>query len=255
MTVVLFGSGWNPLSAVVADFFFQRGELGLVVLPGRAPRTSIGGTVHFLGMLLTAAERGFHLCLSKSNIKRRGRCLSLAEYLNQHSDIQRIRMKGATHTLQAVIEKSGLTGSMTDDLWIVCCVFPQKIPTDLGVSIPMINIHPGVLPENRGPNPYFWALAEGHDTAGITFHSMTAEMDRGEILYRACFPIPRPCSERDLEAITATKLADSLPEFWIDRKKFWKNRKPQSGGTYYPMPTAGHRRIYQRPWVFSAPRT
>lgn len=44
------------------------------------------------------------------------------------------------------------------------------------------NIHFGLLPQEQGPDPIFWALRNGKSESGITIHRMTEELDKGPIL-------------------------------------------------------------------------
>ncbi len=54
-------------------------------------------------------------------------------------------------------------------------------------KIACINIHHGLLPEQRGTMCDLWALAEGSD-AGISIHEMTEKIDDGSILARQIMP-------------------------------------------------------------------
>ena len=45
-----------------------------------------------------------------------------------------------------------------------------------------INIHTGSLPRYRGMLPVFWQLFDRCDTIGITIHTMTVELDLGQIV-------------------------------------------------------------------------
>jgi len=50
----------------------------------------------------------------------------------------------------------------------------------------VVNVHPGLLPELRGIQPYFWALAARHRCAGATIHLIEDEtIDTGRVLARA----------------------------------------------------------------------
>ncbi|OIO31451.1 MAG: hypothetical protein COS94_04600 [Candidatus Hydrogenedentes bacterium CG07_land_8_20_14_0_80_42_17] len=44
------------------------------------------------------------------------------------------------------------------------------------------NIHPSLLPNYRGHNPYFYAIRDGLKETGITVHSLSEELDCGDIL-------------------------------------------------------------------------
>ena len=76
-----------------------------------------------------------------------------------------------------------LLGSVEPDL-VVCMGFPWKIPPD-ALAVPRLgwlNGHPSLLPRHRGPLPVAWAIRDGDEEIGITFHRMDAELDTGPIL-------------------------------------------------------------------------
>ncbi|MFD1952571.1 MupA/Atu3671 family FMN-dependent luciferase-like monooxygenase [Sphingomonas arantia] len=52
-----------------------------------------------------------------------------------------------------------------------------------------INFHDGVLPDYAGLNTPAWALLNGERRHGVTWHAMTAEVDRGNILVTRSFGI------------------------------------------------------------------
>ncbi len=47
-----------------------------------------------------------------------------------------------------------------------------------------INCHPSLLPQNRGANPYFWAIYQGKEKSGVTFHLMDEGFDTGKIIFQ-----------------------------------------------------------------------
>jgi methionyl-tRNA formyltransferase len=76
-----------------------------------------------------------------------------------------------------------LLASVDPDL-VVCMGFPWKIPP-AALAVPRLgwlNGHPSLLPRHRGPLPVAWAIREGDEEIGITFHLMDAELDTGPIL-------------------------------------------------------------------------
>jgi methionyl-tRNA formyltransferase len=76
-----------------------------------------------------------------------------------------------------------LLASVEPDL-VVCMGFPWKVPPD-ALEVPRLgwlNGHPSLLPRHRGPLPVAWAIREGDEEIGITFHRMDAELDTGPIL-------------------------------------------------------------------------
>jgi methionyl-tRNA formyltransferase len=52
-----------------------------------------------------------------------------------------------------------------------------------------VNVHPGRLPQYRGPMPTFWALVNGERTCGVTLHKMDAGTDTGPIIDQTIVPI------------------------------------------------------------------
>jgi len=83
-----------------------------------------------------------------------------------------------------------LLASVEPDL-VVCMGFPWRIPADALAVPPLgwLNGHPSLLPRHRGPLPIAWAIREGDDEVGITFHRMDAELDTGPILSQRSFPL------------------------------------------------------------------
>jgi methionyl-tRNA formyltransferase len=45
-----------------------------------------------------------------------------------------------------------------------------------------LNIHPSALPEYRGPEPVYWAIADGAAESGITLHRAVPRFDAGPVL-------------------------------------------------------------------------
>lgn len=74
---------------------------------------------------------------------------------------------------------------------VFCAGFPWKIPAEaLAVSrLGVVNGHPSLLPKYRGPSPVSWAIRNGEDAIGFTFHYMDAELDTGNILAQATVPL------------------------------------------------------------------
>ncbi len=73
----------------------------------------------------------------------------------------------------------------------VCWGYPWKLPAE-ALAVPRlgcINHHPAKLPRHRGPLPLSWALREGDDEWGSTWHRMDAELDTGPILAQTTIPI------------------------------------------------------------------
>jgi len=68
----------------------------------------------------------------------------------------------------------------------------------------MVNVHPSLLPELRGPAPVEWTIINGLERTGVTIMQLDAGMDTGPILLQ----IPDPVDPE----VTAGELAEHLAE-------------------------------------------
>jgi methionyl-tRNA formyltransferase len=83
-----------------------------------------------------------------------------------------------------------LLTSVNPDL-VVCMGFPWRIPP-AALAVPRLgwlNGHPSLLPRHRGPLPVAWAIREGDEEIGITFHRMDADLDTGPIFSQRRYPL------------------------------------------------------------------
>jgi methionyl-tRNA formyltransferase len=77
---------------------------------------------------------------------------------------------------------------------VVCMGFPWKVPPD-ALEVPTlgwVNGHPSLLPRHRGPIPVAWAIRQGDEEIGISFHRMDTELDTGPILAQRAYPLGEP---------------------------------------------------------------
>jgi methionyl-tRNA formyltransferase len=74
---------------------------------------------------------------------------------------------------------------------VVMASFDQVVrPAALAVPrCGWLNIHPSALPAYRGPEPVFWAIADGASTSGVTLHRVVPQLDAGPILAQQTFPL------------------------------------------------------------------
>jgi methionyl-tRNA formyltransferase len=52
-----------------------------------------------------------------------------------------------------------------------------------------LNVHPSLLPAYRGPEPVYWAIADGAKETGISLHRAAPKVDAGPVLAQARVPI------------------------------------------------------------------
>jgi len=69
--------------------------------------------------------------------------------------------------------------------------FPYIIPNEIIEMVPqgIFNIHFGLLPAYRGPDPVFWGIRNGETVGGITIHRVVQAMDAGPIAHQVTIPI------------------------------------------------------------------
>jgi len=90
------------------------------------------------------------------------------------------------------------------DMICVAC-FSKRIPRDI-LDIPRLgclNVHPSLLPANRGPEPLFWTFREGNQRTGVTIHLMDEGMDSGAIVAQKAIQIQDGISYSKLEEQSA----------------------------------------------------
>lgn len=110
-----------------------------------------------------------------------------------------------------------------------------------------LNVHTARLPEYRGMLPTFWALYHGDEEIGITVHTMTEEIDSGEILRQETFDVDSEDSLHDV--ITRGKdLGGQLAaEALGDVAAGTATTAPMTGeGSYFSFPTAEQARELRR---------
>lgn len=73
----------------------------------------------------------------------------------------------------------------------VVCSFNYKIPKVLLDSVKggFINVHPSLLPNYRGPNPYSAVILNQEKESGVTLHFMDETFDTGDIIQQKIIPI------------------------------------------------------------------
>jgi methionyl-tRNA formyltransferase len=95
----------------------------------------------------------------------------------------------------------------------LCVGFPWKIPPD-ALAVPrhgVVNGHPALLPRYRGPSPVSWAIRNGDEEFGFTFHYMDAELDTGNILGQVRIPLGGEDSWDELTPKLAEAVGGLLP--------------------------------------------
>ena len=103
------------------------------------------------------------------------------------------------HRLSDPVTVSTLTAYQPDVICVAC--FSQRIPRAILKIAPLgcLNVHPSLLPANRGPVPLFWTFRLGCKQTGVTIHFMDEGMDSGDILAQEVIPVAEGMSYAQLE--------------------------------------------------------
>jgi len=116
-----------------------------------------------------------------------------------------------------------------------------------------MNIHPSLLPQYRGPEPVYWAIADGAERSGITLHRAVAKVDAGPILAQTEVPVdPGDTSgtlTRRLVGAGLPLLRPALLSLLADDPGVQPDLR---AGSY--LPPVGHRRLEEADGAAAAER-
>jgi len=73
--------------------------------------------------------------------------------------------------------------------WASICAFGQLIKEPLLSELPMLNVHPSLLPRWRGAAPVERAIMEGDPKTGVCVMRLVAGLDSGPVAFRETTPI------------------------------------------------------------------
>jgi methionyl-tRNA formyltransferase len=140
----------------------------------------------------------------------------------------------------AAPETINLFAQYQPDIMCVAC-FSLYIPRVI-LDIPRLgclNVHPSLLPANRGPDPLFWTFHDGQHETGVTIHMMDEGLDTGPIVAQERVMVPDSITYTQLEAECATLggklLARSLWQLYDGSATLVP--QDESKSSYLPMPT------------------
>jgi methionyl-tRNA formyltransferase len=148
---------------------------------------------------------------------------------------------------------STLAAYQPDVICVAC--FSQRIPRAIldVARLGCLNVHPSLLPANRGPEPLFWTFRLGSKQTGVTIHLMNEGMDSGDILAQESIEIVDGISYAQLESECALRggvlLARTVWELYEGRAI----RVPQdeARSSYHAFPTAEDFVIHADEWSAS----
>ncbi len=151
----------------------------------------------------------------------------------QHIPVWEVASMSAPETIN-------LFSQYQPDIMCVAC-FSLYIPRAV-LDIPRLgclNVHPSLLPANRGPDPLFWTFHDGHHETGVTIHRMDEGLDTGPIIAQEKITVPDGITYGQLEAECAALggklLVRSLWQLYQGTAVLTPQDETKS--SYLPMPT------------------
>ena len=119
---------------------------------------------------------------------------------------------------------------------VICSVYYRYIINDEIISLvngKIFNLHPSLLPNYKGCSSLTWAMINGEEFAGYTFHYLTKEVDCGNIILQKKLPIYSWDTQVTLyHRVMFEALNDFI--FAFERVLIGYEGFPQElGGTYY----------------------
>jgi methionyl-tRNA formyltransferase len=113
----------------------------------------------------------------------------------------------------------------------------EKYPSGL------LNMHGGVIPSYRGASVLHWAIINGEDEMGITWHEIVEAVDAGPIWAESRIPIPQDATALDMRGRMIQEGLRLFPEAWaafktrspspryadVSSGQVWPQRRPSDG--------------------------
>ena len=128
------------------------------------------------------------------------------------------------------------------------CAFGQLIGEPLLAKLPMLNVHPSLLPRWRGAAPIERAIMAGDETTGVCIMRLTAGLDSGPVALREETPI----GPEEYYGSLAGRLAERGGRLLVEaislneRGALRFEDQPEEGITYAEKIDAAERRVDPR---------
>ncbi|GCE12689.1 methionyl-tRNA formyltransferase [Tengunoibacter tsumagoiensis] len=152
-----------------------------------------------------------HAAIKKRELPHRSHMMTMAGSLSIDDLILRHQLPAwDVYDLADAVTVQVLAEYQADLICVAC--FSQRIPREI-IDLPplgCLNVHPSILPANRGPVPLFWILRQGQEQGGVTVHFVSEKMDAGDIVAQDQFPLPEGIRFDPLEQLCAERGAALL---------------------------------------------
>ncbi len=109
--------------------------------------------------------------------------------------------------------------------------YPYKVPSDNDLRI--LNLHPTLLPQGRGPYPIPWLILRQPRASGLTLHKASHEMDAGDIVSQINIPVGISDSLEVLCAKLQMGSVDFVSQTINQLEELWPMARPQGSNASY----------------------
>jgi len=156
------------------------------------------------------------------------------------------------HRTENVMDEGALSFArdFAPDVIVSLCHQILKQPLIEIPRLGVVNVHPGVLPDFRGIQPYFWELSEGSEVAGATLHLIEDEqIDAGGVLGRTEFAVQAGWSVQLTYFLTIRSASALLPSCVaaLEEGGLQPEAQDPESGAYFRWPdSAAFGRLRQR---------
>ena len=124
---------------------------------------------------------------------------------------------------------------------IILSIFTMQIFKKELIGIPKygcINVHPGILPDYRGLETFFWAMANDENEIGVSAFFLNEEIDAGEVIREERFPLTDDYTMASLydkcTEVSGRLLVKAIYDIDEDNINIIHKK---GKGTFYHMPT------------------
>ena len=85
-----------------------------------------------------------------------------------------------------------------------------------------LNIHPGILPQNKGSTPVKWSIYLRKKHTGISIHKLSKKVDSGEMIYLKKIRLSKSINCYEAETLINSNIADVLNNLFNKKKVKYK---------------------------------
>ena len=122
---------------------------------------------------------------------------------------------------------------------LLVCAWGEILKSPLlDLSLPIVNMHPSLLPHHRGINPYISTICQGETETGVTFHQIVdTGIDTGPIILQERVPILPNDTGGELQIRCEAHAQTMMPQVadWFVNPTPGQPQAP--GGSYFAAPT------------------